>query len=220
MATSTQQAQAGQASSFLELPAELRNEIYRLAMYEQAPITLTSAECLARVPNGGKEKKLYLKSKPSIPGIIYACRQTNKEALAMYFSINTFSMRAPMHKLATGLLGWDAMKHIKHIAYKYRVVTGRAPYVMHVRAVGDSIDIRFEGVSRYEGSDKTTYAGLAVECTCAIEKSLRAYALERREKMGGKMGLAWGVALGFECRYLSRLTTIYTDEMDLSLIHI
>lgn len=60
------------ATSFLDLPAELRNVIYRMVLPEEAEIDVSAL------------------SRPKEPGLLAACRQIRDEGLDVYYGENQF----------------------------------------------------------------------------------------------------------------------------------
>ncbi|KAK4618197.1 hypothetical protein CLAFUW4_11841 [Fulvia fulva] len=64
-------------SSFLQLPAELRTQIYEY--------------CL---PQSGGARPIYRKAHQRPPPLLQACRQTRQETFAMYYSTGSFRTRS------------------------------------------------------------------------------------------------------------------------------
>lgn len=71
-------------SSFLALPAEIRNRIYAFALVEQNDIKIRSCCCLEKV-NKGEQLALT-----------QTCRQIRRESLTMFYELNTFSFEIPL----------------------------------------------------------------------------------------------------------------------------
>lgn len=73
--------------SLLDLPAELRNQIYQLAVVEKKPITVTQ-----RIPH--TFTTYYLKP-PERPALAQTCKQLQQEVLPVFFGQNTFVLDLP-----------------------------------------------------------------------------------------------------------------------------
>ena len=85
------QTSQGGKSSFMSLPAELRNEIYRLALIEPATIRLRPRHNVRPHPFLGET---YLRdAKPwREPGLLRVNKSIHVEASSVYYGLNEFSV--------------------------------------------------------------------------------------------------------------------------------
>lgn len=104
---------------FFSLPAEIRNQIYALAVVEDEPvIAYVDEKPVRRSSNTEKHGRLTSKSitHPALPGIAYACRQTYQEATPFFFGKNTFILSEKT--LYTGsFLMWQTNMILRHRHY-------------------------------------------------------------------------------------------------------
>jgi len=177
---------------FFKLPPELRNEIYSLAVAlhgDEDPVILT---------NKTHNSIAYLDLDLRVPGIVYACRQTRDETLALYFSLNTFFLlhdATELKPLISTTRGEVAMKHMVHIENCWAFQRRGEPKRIKVDVEEDGrVGIELRGMPYNV-------------CVCGMEDSLQAGAEKRVREAGGKMDLSFGVMLCLEEEHVSRLET-------------
>ena len=90
----------------LELPAELRNRIYRFTLCNAAPI---------QFPRNGLEQ----------PALVRTCKQIRSEAVAMYYIDNVFAMPAVRFDHSTAFaFEKQARPHVRTSSLEYGILVG------------------------------------------------------------------------------------------------
>ncbi|KAK4546437.1 hypothetical protein LTR36_002114 [Oleoguttula mirabilis] len=82
-----------EASPLKKLPAELRNRIYELALYQRDAITLVADD---------KTNTLHATAKTSI-ALTFTCHEVRRDTLSMFYAINKFATRTNYFWLQRGL---------------------------------------------------------------------------------------------------------------------
>lgn len=108
---------AGKKTCFLDLPAEIRNTVYQMALVKADIITLPDD-----VPGSRSSAQWYLHE----PALLAASSQIRHEALPVFYSNNTF--QAPYSGAACVFfqqLGSERCKMLRHLrAFNFLVLTG------------------------------------------------------------------------------------------------
>ncbi|KAK4965487.1 hypothetical protein LTR42_012243 [Elasticomyces elasticus] len=125
-------------SPLKKLPAELRNSIYELALWQSGGISIG----LIQTPQGFR----WRSKAPALPSV---CRQLRRETVEMFYSINRFTIRT---KFIEAYEGYHAGTEEDDI-----VITRVIDVARCLRAIGHERVKRAQGVSlhigRYLGDD-------------------------------------------------------------------
>ncbi|KAF2772858.1 hypothetical protein EJ03DRAFT_371765 [Teratosphaeria nubilosa] len=170
--------------SFLDLPPELRNHIYVLAMVEDVP---TRADIYKHTVWVGDEAISQVRCIPSSPQLAYVSKQLREESLAVFFGLNTFSFfvsSAQAHTNST-LSQWAAKlpvppSSIKRVKLSFRVLACIKPSSGSSLPV-DPLWIDEMTLTATEGPEpqfeitfgKDQDSVLRRECTCRLESCIR-----------------------------------------------
>ncbi|KAK3116750.1 hypothetical protein LTR53_002584 [Teratosphaeriaceae sp. CCFEE 6253] len=183
--------------TFLDLPPEIRNMIYTLALQCDVPITLQRSIVLQTTDSKGRRRYSYrLNLLPSETGIIHARLDLYQEAVSTFFSVNDFVISGPIHQPRSACWasrrGQIAKAHLR--SFTYQTLRHEVPdFRLEVRTTPDNtIEVQCHGV-------------LGLQCTCDLRMSLMEGAPSRMQESEEKISLAFAVVVCFEEQHYERL---------------
>ncbi|KAK4890900.1 hypothetical protein LTR27_010473 [Elasticomyces elasticus] len=172
MADTNSSINAVKGKTFLDLPAEIRNDIYALAL--SGP----SSDFILCRPFKMIPTALY----PHIPSLLNTHQQIALEALPMSFAQNHFDIFDPADKelFTSSVRGCIAKKHMRSIAFR------EWP---HGNVHRNSLRVK---VRMWRGELEITMRDWArLLCTCGLEVAVREDAVRRVEESGGGTGMVY-----------------------------
>ncbi|KAK3112065.1 hypothetical protein LTR53_012043 [Teratosphaeriaceae sp. CCFEE 6253] len=197
MASVTCDAKPISRKTFLDLPPEIRNMIYTLALHCDVPITMQRSITLQAIDSKGRRRYSYrLNMTPSETGIIHARLDLYQEAMSTFFSINDFVISGPLYHPRSACWasrrGQIAEAHLR--SFTYQTLGHEVPnFRLDVRtALENTIEVQCHGP-------------LALQCTCDLRVSLMEGAPSMMQESEEKISLAFAVVVCFEEQHYERL---------------
>ncbi|KAK5684652.1 hypothetical protein LTR17_027162 [Elasticomyces elasticus] len=164
------------SKSFLNLPPEIRNDIYVLALGSEQVYQLVLERC-------ERTRKRCARMIPDMPGIINARQQTADEALAMSYSAHTFEFMQPLcESQFSTTRDQVAKKCMNHIIIEGDLCTARD---VAIKSFGLTVQVK-------DATLKIAHDYyLKRKCMCRMSEDLESGATRRAQESDGKMGLAY-----------------------------
>ncbi|KAK4890899.1 hypothetical protein LTR27_010472 [Elasticomyces elasticus] len=191
--------------TFFDLPPEIRNAIYTLAL-ARTPRSRHLGHFWLSAQRCPLSDKPYMKISPEMPELVNTSLQIAGETLPMFYSFG-FILNDGLYKsLFMTARGKFAKKHIKHFIIKnvkyesntFRGTCIRVPFwlVVYVEE-GGSLDIHS---AVYDQN----------ECMCELTAAMRASAVQRCSESNGDVGLAYAAV---ECFFDEHLPVLQDKRL-------
>ncbi|KAK3625918.1 hypothetical protein LTR56_020133 [Elasticomyces elasticus] len=185
MTSTTMGANAANGKTFFDLPPEIRNTIYALALDLERSRVACYRLIVVYCPETSKP---YMTTIPKMPGLVNTCLQIAQETMAMFYNLHRFKFKHPIDdSLLSAARGRIAKKHIKHIV----IETEKSNY--------------FGLVIETEGSSLKIWSKGSGECICGLATALRVDGVQKRDDSNGDMSLAFAAAQCFFDKHLPLL---------------
>ncbi|KAK4959768.1 hypothetical protein LTR10_002655 [Elasticomyces elasticus] len=203
MTSTTVNANAANGLTFFDLPPEIRNAIYGLALPHIRFHFRDFGKFSLRVERYPKNRMVTV---PTIPGCLNASLRIAAETLPMFYSSYGFIFRDGLDKsLFLTARGQVAKKHLKHIViHTEKCVPTSFPGLGNTKYLEVVVYTEEEGTLDIHLSPHSWD-----ECICEMVAEMGAYAVEKCRKSNGDSGLAYAAVECFFDKHLPRLQDEY-----------
>lgn len=172
-----------QSVNLLTLPAEIRDMIYALAVVEDEPVIADLIEKSERNfdnPEINGQLCRTTVAYPNLPGISLVCRQTYKEASAVFFGQNKFifSERTSLEKVFLKWITTMSKRYEDHMLTNLNHIIIECNAFDYSRQMGGgmaTIEARLSGGRNDKHIEVKTGGILESRCVCAVWDQLNAY---------------------------------------------
>lgn len=165
---------------FLNLPGEIRNQIYRILCIRDDPIVAAfrSTFSVKRLSNGSRRRTEATRRFPREPVLTLACRQVQREVLSIFYGENQFVFRESTHPeivimtnpaaVSSWKPRYDFSNALRHIEIQFDVRTW-----FGVGKKSSAITYTFRKMADSRLSAASDLEALTDSCTCLEQQTLR-----------------------------------------------